>query len=71
MSVSDFTPIERLALEIAIVTKVKRSKYANHAIVPWRLIEELRTAIGAAGVDWLELHKRARQILVQRREAKS
>jgi hypothetical protein len=45
-----------LAVQIAAYAPARRNKYAYEARVPWRLIIELRAALGDAGIDWREMH---------------
>jgi hypothetical protein len=41
-----------IALQLAAYPPVRKHEHAYEARVPWRLIIELREALGGAGVDW-------------------
>jgi hypothetical protein len=43
-------------VQVAAYAPARRNKYAYEARVPWRLITELRAALGDAGIDWHEMH---------------
>jgi hypothetical protein len=45
-----------IALQLAAYAPVRKNKYAYEVRVPWRLIIELREALGDAGVDWHAVH---------------
>jgi len=45
-----------IALQLAAYAPVRKNKYAYEVRVPWRLIIELRQALGDAGVDWHAAH---------------
>jgi hypothetical protein len=45
-----------IALQLAAYAPVRKNKYAYEVRLPWRLIIELREALGDAGVDWLAAH---------------
>jgi hypothetical protein len=45
-----------IALQLAAYAPVRKNKYAYEVRVPWRLIIELREALGDAGVDWHAAH---------------
>ena len=44
--------ITALALQIAATPPERRDRRAYLAQVPWRLVDELRDELAAAGVDW-------------------
>ena len=50
-----------LALQIAAYPPVRKHEHAYEVRVPWRLITELREALGDAGVDWHEMHAALRK----------
>jgi hypothetical protein len=43
-----------IALQLAAYPPARKHEHAYEARVPWRLITELREALGDAGVDWRE-----------------
>jgi hypothetical protein len=44
-----------IALQLAAYPPARKHEHAYEARVPWRLITELREALGEAGVDWREV----------------
>ena len=50
-----------LALQLAAYPPVRKHEHAYEARVPWRLITELRAALGDAGVDCREVHAALRE----------
>ena len=50
-----------IALQLAAYPPVRKHEHANEARVPWRLITELREALGDAGVDWRDVRAALRE----------
>lgn len=50
-----------IALQLAAYPPLRKHEHAYEARVPWRLITELREALGDAGVDWRAVHATLRQ----------
>lgn len=50
-----------LAVQIAAYPPLRKHRHAFEARVSWRLIAELREALGDAGVDWCEVQAALRQ----------
>ena len=50
-----------IALQLAAYPPVRKHEHAFEARVPWRLIIELREALGDAGVDWREVRASLRR----------
>lgn len=67
---ADWTKLERLAIEVAVLPPLKRNKYARCAGVPWSTIEALREEVTKYGIDWRDLHKQTHAIIQQRHEAR-
>lgn len=42
----------RLAVEVSACAPVRPSRYAGTAYIPWRIVNLIRTALTAAGLDW-------------------
>jgi hypothetical protein len=50
-----------IALQLAAYPPVRKHAHADEARVPWRLITELREALGDADVDWRATHAALRK----------
>ena len=50
-----------IALQLAAYPPVRKHEHAYEARLPWRLIIELREALGDAGVDWKPTHAALRE----------
>lgn len=42
----------RYAVEVAAVVPVRESRYVGSAYVPWRIVNGIRVACAALGIDW-------------------
>ncbi len=45
-----------IAVQLAAYPPLRKNDHAYEARVPWRLIIDLREALGDAGVDWRAVH---------------
>jgi hypothetical protein len=55
MAADEHDPVTRVlaaAITIARRAPQRRGSYVSHALIPWPLIEELREALDAGGVEW-------------------
>jgi hypothetical protein len=43
------------AIDVAVAPPVKKGTYSYAANVPWHLVERLRDALDAVGIDWLDV----------------
>lgn len=50
-----------IAVQLAAYPPVRKNAHAYEARVPWRLITDLRAALGDAGVDWRAVNATLRQ----------
>lgn len=62
------TPLEKLAIEAAIMVPVRKNRYAVSASVSWKVIEDIRAECERIGIDWRDLHKKTRAIIASARK---
>lgn len=70
LNVDDLSPLERIALRIALIPPERQGASTFAARIPWAEIDELRVECDRIGFDWREAHRRYEAITNERARAR-
>lgn len=45
------------AIDVAVTAPLRKGEYVHAALVPWSLINDLRSSLDALGIDWRKVKR--------------